>query len=213
MKKKVLIFDLDGTLYYQVFVRLFIGISMLGYYIFHLCKIKELFMILDYRKYREYNENTSIEEQYKYIADKYNVSISLVEDIINKWMIKKTLSLINKFRDKKLINIINIFKDKGIKIIIYSDYPTEEKLKTLNINYDKSYDPTNNNIKYLKPNPKGLEYIIRENKFDKGDILYIGDRDSKDGECARNCVVDYIILNKFNRGKYYKLIKEKVKIK
>ncbi len=210
MKKKVLILDLDGTLYYQIYVKLFMVFNILGYYIFHFWRMKDIFIILSYRKYRENNENTSTKEQYKFIADKYKVASSLVEEVINKWMFKKPLNLINRFKDKKLINIISTFKDKGGKVIIYSDYPTDDKLKAMGISYDKSYSPINNNIKYLKPNPKGLDYIIKENKFKREDILYVGDRDSKDGECARKCSVDYIILPKFNRNKYYMLIKDKI---
>ena len=135
MKKKVLVLDLDGTLYYQIYVKLFMGLNLLGYYIFHFWKMKDIFIILGYRKYREDNENTSTEEQYKFIASKFKVSFSRVEGVINKWMFQKPLNLVNRFKDKKLINIIHNFKDKGIKIIIYSDYPTDDKLKSMGINY------------------------------------------------------------------------------
>ena len=210
MKKRVLILDLDGTLYYHIFIKIFMGISLLSYYIFHIWKIKDIFLLLAYRKYREQNEKTNTEAQYKFIANKYKVSTHYVKKIVDKWLLKKPLNLIAQFKDKKLIKIINNCRKKGLKIFIYSDYPTDEKLKVMNINYDKSYNPGNKNIKYLKPNPKGLKYIIKENNLKKEEVLYIGDRDSKDGECARKCGIEYIILPKFFRKKYYLLIKAKV---
>ena len=210
MKKRVLILDLDGTLYYHIFIKIFMGIYMLSYYIIHIWKIKDIFLLLAYRKYREQNERKNIKDQYEFVANKYKVSTYYVQKIVDKWLLKKPLRLISKFKDKKLINIINECREVGLKIFIYSDYPTDEKLKVMNINYDKSYNPENKNIRYLKPNPKGLKYIIKENRLKKEEVLYIGDRDSKDGECARKCKIDYIILPKFFRNSYYLLIKNKV---
>ena len=138
------------------------------------------------------------------------MSIDKVKKITDTWLIYKTLKVLPFFKDKKLVNIIEKVKKQNGKIIIYSDYPTLDKLNALNITYDKEYNPTNSNIKYLKPNPNGLNYIIKDNKYNKKDILYIGDRDSKDGECARICQIDYIILPKFFRNKKYSEINKKL---
>ena len=210
MKKRVLILDLDGTLYYQLGVQFIMGCQLIFYYIFHFWKLKELMIIISYRKIRENNIKGIIDKQYILISKKYNTSVNKVKKIIEKWMFVKPLNILPLFRDKKLLTIVENFKLLGGKIIIYSDYPTKDKLKVLNVNYDKSYDSTHSQIRTLKPDPKGIEYIIKENKLKKNEILYIGDRESKDGECARKCNIDYIILPKYFRNKKYSMINEEI---
>lgn len=210
MKKKILILDLDGTLYYQVGMQLFMGSWILIYYIFHFWKIKELIAILNYRKNREQELKDIVDIQFSLIAEKYHMSLEKIEYLINNWLIKKPLKIIYLFRDKKLIEIINEFKKKNGKIIIYSDYPTKEKLKALKIKYDLSYDSLYDKIRVLKPDPKGLNVIIKENNLNRNEILFVGDRDKKDGAISRKNKVDYVILPKLNRKKIYKEIKQKL---
>lgn len=210
MKKKTLILDLDGTLYYQLGVQMIMGIRLLCYYVFHFWKFKELLALKKYRSIREKNQKNIVNKQFKIIAQEYNMSIDRVEAIVKTWMFDKPLSAIKLFKDKKLLKLISEYKQNGGKVFIYSDYPTEQKLQVLEIKYDKSYSSTDEHIQVLKPDSKGLEYIINSNKLKKAEILFIGDRDSKDGACARACNIDYIILPKIGRNKKYKLIKQKI---
>ena len=210
--KKTIIFDLDGTLYYQYGVQCIMGCQMLLYYIIHLWRIKELMAIMYYRKIREKEIKGIVENQYKIVAKKYNMTIEEVKKLVDKWLFKKSLKIIKIFKDKKLCEIIDRYKKEGINIIIYSDYPTQEKIKALNIQYDKEYDSTHPEINELKPNPKGIKYIIKENNLKEDEILLVGDRDSKDGECARNCNIEYVILPKLFRNKKYVEITKKVGI-
>ena len=212
MKKKALIVDLDGTLYFQYGVQCIMGCRMLFYYLFHFWKFKELLAIMYYRKQREKNLKEIVDNQYILVAQKYGINPKRVEEIVQIWLFHKPLTLLKIFKDKKLVKIIDKCKNTGINIIIYSDYPTKEKLMALNIKYCKSYDSTHPEIRTLKPDVKGLQYILKSNILNKKDVLLIGDRDSKDGECARRCNVDYIILSKFFRQKKYLEILQKVGI-
>lgn len=205
MKTKALILDLDGTLYYQIGVQFTMGIWMILYYTIHFWRFKELLAIMYYRKIREKNIKEIVDIQYEIVAKKYKKPIENIKDIINEWMFIKPLKVIKKFKDKKLAQIVDNYKDK-IKIIIYSDYPTKDKLKAIDIYYDKAYDSTNKLIKVLKPDVKGINYILKDNQLKPEEILFIGDRDSKDGECARRINASYIILPKFRRKRKYKEI-------
>ena len=53
MKKKALILDVDGTLYYHIPIKIIMGLKLISYYIIHLNKIKEFLLILKYRQKRE----------------------------------------------------------------------------------------------------------------------------------------------------------------
>ena len=62
------------------------------------------------------------------------------------------------------------------------------------------YSALDKEIMSLKPEPKGLMEILRQWKLKPSEAVMIGDRDSKDGQAARNVGMDYIILEK-RRGK------------
>ena len=204
--KNTIIVDLDGTLYYQYGVHLVMGCQLL----LHFWKVKDLKIIMEYRKIREKNINNIVDKQYKIVADKYHVEEEYVKKVIDEWLFQRPLKALKKFKDKQLDKIITEFSQKGGKVYIYSDYPTKEKLKQLNTKFDKAYDSTNDNIKTLKPDKKGLEYIIKENNLQKEKILFIGDRDSKDGEISRKCNIDYVILPKLFRKKKISQIKQMI---
>lgn len=211
MKKKNLIIDLDGTLYYLFWIKCIMLFIILIYYLFHFWKFKEVLILIYYRKIREKNIKNIVKIQYELVAKKFNVSIDEVKDITEEWLLVRPLKILHVCKDKKLENIIIDFKKNGGKVIIYSDYPTLKKLEVLNIIYDKAYDSTNSKIGVLKPNPKGLNYIIKDNSLRKTETLVIGDRDKKDGACARNCGIDYIIIPQFFRKKKHLLIIKKIR--
>ena len=75
-----------------------------------------------------------------------------------------------------------------------SDYPTERKLKALNMETVLSFSSLDSCIDRLKPDPKGLLHICRCWKLLPGECLVIGDRDDRDGEAARRAGMNYIIV-------------------
>lgn len=213
IKKKALILDLDGTLYNQQGVQFIMGCFLVIYYFFHPWKKKELKILIKFRKNRERNTKNIVNNQYIVLAKEYKKSVQEIEMIIDKWIMKKPLKVIYYLRDKNLLKLIKYLKRKGIKIIIYSDYPTMNKLKSLKISYDQAYDSTHPEIRVLKPDPKGLQYILKVNKLKNEEVLFVGDRDSKDGECARKCQISYIILPKYFRKKSIIEIKKNIGVK
>ncbi len=210
--KKTLILDLDGTLYYQLGVQLTMGLWLAFYYLIHFWRIKELMILKDYRKIREQKITDIVERQFKIIAKKYNVTEEEVKKIVNIWMNQKPLQILPIFKDKKLIKMINDYQENKGQVIIYSDYPTIEKLAVLKVKYDISYDSTHPKIRVLKPDSKGLNYIIKENNLKQKETYFIGDSFSKDGKCAQSCDLEYIILPKFFRRKKHIIIKNKIEI-
>ncbi len=207
MKKQTLICDLDGTLYYQLGVQLVMALWLASYYLLHFWRFKELLALKYYRQFREKTKDDVVAQQFKIVAQKYHFTEEKVKEIVDIWLFKKPLKILPLFKDRQLEKILRDFKGD---IIIYSDYPTSDKLQTLKMPYTKAYDATHPKISVLKPNPIGLYFIIADNKIRPDDILYIGDRDSKDGACARACQVDYIILPKLWRMHQHQKIKQMI---
>lgn len=215
---RAIVFDLDGTLYFQTKLRLMMACRLGGYYCTHFWKLKDLFAIKKFREVREHwdeiiksskdgltqesqcNQNhvsAKLDEaQYQYVASEMNLPVERVRAAVEGWMYEKPLTTLVECRDEALVDLINAIRECGIPIMIYSDYPVEDKLNALDIKADQIYSALDENIMSLKPDPKGLQTILSENQFKPSDILMIGDRMSKDGQAAINAGVDYIILEK-----------------
>ena len=209
-KYSTIVFDMDGTLYFQNSLRLRMLLSLGAFYMCHPGRFREVLYIRMHRKLREDERFANDPEADLHIAEevaeKYHTTPEKVRNVIDTWMIQKPQSAIRKSRDKYIIGFLNSMKNHGKKIYIYSDYPAELKCEALDIVPDKIYFPDGNRIQLLKPDPEGLKYILTENQLDSSEVLYIGDRDEKDGEVARKCNVDVIILphNAVSRGHMYR---------
>ncbi len=189
---KALILDMDGTLYYQLPVRIGMAKELFFYYLLRLNRISELISIYQYRKNHERGQLQTPDKNIMY------------------WMEKRPKKYIRFYRDKKLITLAETMQKQGVKIVIYSDYPLKEKLEALTpFKPDYYFSANDTNIQCLKPDPKGLSHIIDVLNLPTEDIIFIGDRLEKDGLCAQNMGIDYLILdsNCFIRNQFYRKIK------
>lgn len=199
--KKAIIFDVDGTLYSQPKMRFAMGLKLLCYYVLHFWKMKELLSVYYFRKLREQEHfrECTIEEQIEAASKKAKTTNETAQATINKWMFIVPLELVVKYSYKELLRHINQWYDEGKKIIIYSDYPANEKIKWLNIPATHVFTPQNDNIGELKPSKRAMSYILEQVGISSKHILYVGDRDEKDGESAHLAEVDYCDIKAFLR--------------
>jgi len=197
---KAIIADLDGTLYFQLPVRLSMLCAIVLFCLTKPHKIKEIQIVRSYRK--KYEKGMEHHDRCLVLSKDYNMDVMRVENIIQKWMIDNPLRSVHKYRDKNLLLLLEEMKNKGTKIIVYSDYPVTEKLKALNFTPDVAYSA--DDVGCLKPSPEGLLYILKENGLTAADCLFIGDKYEKDGKCAENAGMEYIILP---QGKYGRMKK------
>jgi FMN phosphatase YigB (HAD superfamily) len=175
---KLIILDMDGTLYYQAPLRFCMCIELMLYYAVHLRRIAELFMIYRFRKSYE------------------NGVLERGNSVIEYWMQEKPLQYISRFRDKKLIFLIRRLREHGAKIAVYSDYPVQLKLTALpDLTADYVFCAADSAIQCLKPDPAGLNNILRITGETAKNSIFIGDRYKKDGKCAENTGMDYIVLD------------------
>ena len=189
---KAIVLDMDGTLYYQIPLRICMAFELLFYYVCHLNKISDLIAVY---KYRKKNEEGELQKQTS------NITV---------WMQEKPKKYVRFFRDKKLIKIAQTMQQRGVKIVVYSDYPLKEKLEVLSpFKPDFAFSAADAEIQCLKPNNKGLLHIVNVLNIAVEDIIFIGDRFEKDAVCAKKTEMDYIILSSifFIRNKFYKKIK------
>ena len=210
-KYKLIVVDLDGTLYYQKPLRIKMAFSLLFYYGVRPHKIKELLIIKDYRKLREktvFNNEENIEEKIaQTLASKFKKEKEEIEKIVHFWMIEKPFKYIRKYEDKKLVGVLEKAKEKGAKIVVYSDNPADEKTKAINLAFDGVFCATDKDICCFKPDFKGLKAIIDKFNVRTNEVLFVGDRQEKDGKCAEGAGVDFVILSS-SKSKRNKQLKE-----
>ena len=185
MKYKALIFDLDGTLYYQTPVRIIMAVYMLVHYILRPMKIRELFAVLKYRQLREKlfgidKQDFNI-QQINETAKTSGLLPVETERVINFWMNEAPLKAVRFFRRKKLLEGMKKLQASGKKIIIYSDYPAKEKLKALGFSPDYVFWSNDGIINCMKPDSSGITLALKVVGLEYANILYVGDRFDRDG--------------------------------
>ena len=206
----LIIWDLDGTLYYQKEFRKKMAEIIIRELLFTPKRWKELFLILHYRRLREkwdpLDEEKDLEKrQYKEAGLRFGLSSEETKKVIENWMQEKPLYYLREYRDEKAAQIIQQLQKENKRVVVYSDYPTDRKLKSLEILVDDSFSPDQPEIGCLKPNPKGLEFIIKKYGVEKTKVLMIGDRWEKDGKAAQLAGIQWEILprERKRRERYY----------
>jgi phosphoglycolate phosphatase/putative hydrolase of the HAD superfamily len=191
------IFDVDGTLYYQKPLRRIMAVRLFLHYMVRPWRWMDLAILKTFRALREkgeYGEGCLAVLQYQAVADHLDVPIERVRAVVEKWMEVCPRFYLRYCKDQRLADWIISLRKAGVLTVAYSDYPVEEKLKALGIEMDFHFCATDAAINRLKPDPKGLAAILAALSLSAKDCLMVGDRDEKDGECARRVGMDYQIL-------------------
>ena len=209
------IFDLDGTLYSQTKLRLFMVLEMGKVLLRSPSRAADLKIVWNFRKIRGKNRELATwnleEEQYNWGAKASDVSPHSVRQVVQEWMYDRPLPYLARCRYRGVKELFALLRDKGIGVGIFSDYPAHAKLEALGLDSDVVVTATRKEVNRLKPHPKGLLLTAAELHTPIKACLFIGDQDGKDGECARRAGMPYIILSSRNRERQFDQIMEWVK--
>lgn len=199
-KVKVVIFDVDGTLYDQARLRKKMLFSLLSYYALRPWKIQEMLMLQHFRTEREKKAGglfTDLEsEQYNWCVAKGNYSLPKVKEVVKKWIFTFPNKYLKECMYPGTAALFKTLKKKGIVVAIYSDYKAHAKLNSMGLKADMVVSSTDPEINCLKPRPEGLIYIAEKLGVSPENCLFIGDRQEMDGECAIRAQMPYLIIEK-----------------
>lgn len=195
---KAVIFDVDGTLYHQRKLRLFLISDMVLSVLRAPATYGELKIVRDFRKAREALGNGAAgrieRRQYEWGAGRSHVSAVLVRRAVQRWMLERPLRYLPYCRFEDAAERFAELRAAGIRIGVFSDYPAREKLQVLGLQADAVVSATDEDVDRLKPAPEGLCRTAEKLGIPVGECLFIGDRDDKDGECARRAGMPYLVL-------------------
>lgn len=188
-KIRGVIFDVDGTLYDQRRLRMMM-LPELGRYIFqNKHAIRNIKIISHFRRTREElasNEADNVFQRQLIIPANYlSVPPQLIEELVDEWIYRRPLKYMLACRFPLVDTFFEALRVRGTKIGIFSDYPVEKKLAALGLRADATCYSLEPGLDRLKPQTLGLETIVNRLSLDKSDCVFIGDRDSHDGKCAR----------------------------
>lgn len=206
---RLFVFDLDGTLYDQRKLRKTISFQLILRFITLRSSLLDLKIIATFRKEREkhkgYTSPTLHTDQYDWCAATLGTPAERARQTIEFWMYKFPLPYLLKARFPGIAEFFKILKQNGKTLVIYSDFPGEEKLRFLELDADRVFCATDYEISQLKPSGKALGHICQSQNCSVNDALYIGDRDDTDGESARQAGMNYLIIDQglARKGSYY----------
>lgn len=199
---EAVIFDVDGTLYSQGKLRRFMLKELLQYYLIHPRHLQDLKIIQDFRREREkqaFEVVIDLENaQYEWAAKASGVSPERVRCVVQQWIFKIPLRHLPSCRYPGILEFFDNLSQRGIATAIFSDYYPNEKLAVLGLSPNCVVCATDSNVGRLKPDPKGLFVVTEKLGVPVKHCLFIGDRDERDGECARRAGMPYLI--KMNSG-------------
>jgi phosphoglycolate phosphatase/putative hydrolase of the HAD superfamily len=201
---KVVIFDVDGTLYDQTKLRKRIIWEILKFSVLHPNCLFDFKILWDFRKIREKNLSMRVSDiesqQYVCGAQVSRVPPEKVRQVVREWMFEKPLRYLPACRYQGVLEIFSYLRKKNIHTGIFSDYPVRDKLRVLGLSPDVLVCATDREVDRLKPDPKGLLVAAEKLRTPVERCLFVGDRDDRDGECARRAGMPYVIIDKNNKN-------------
>jgi HAD superfamily hydrolase (TIGR01549 family) len=218
---KLVIFDVDGTLYKHHRVKKIMMVRLLLYFLLHPWCVKELKIIATFRRCRELlaagEEQNINEEQYLKTAHHLHITPERVKEVVERWIYNEPLQYLNNLLYPGVREFLSFLSEKGVFVAVFSDYPAKAKVESLGLHIKHVFSSVDPDIDQLKPWPTGLSVIAKKFNLLPCECLMIGDRNDKDGECARRAEMPYLIFSPKEKSlnseekkfsSYYDLIKE-----
>ncbi len=194
---EAVIFDLDGTLYDQRKMRIYMLFDLFFYYLVRPHRLYELRIIYYFRKKRyELVHEANLEEaQYEHIAHHLHHSQAQVKKVISLWIEERPLRYMRRCRYPYIVPLFKAIRARGMKIAVVSDYPVEKKLHALGLEADGKVCSTESEVNHFKPHPQGFLIASQRLGVSPRHCIVIGDRDDKDGDGARNAGMLFIKID------------------
>jgi len=193
----LVVFDVDGTLYDQRCLRFKMVQELMGHCLRHPGDLRVLQLISQFRRSREElaeEEVANIADlQYQRPAEKLGVEPGDMRRQLEVWMFERPLRHLRPCRYPTVDALMDTLRESGKTVAVLSDYPADAKLQALELAAELAVSAVDPEVDRLKPHPRGLQRILELAGVEPSQALLIGDREDRDGECARRAGVAYLI--------------------
>jgi FMN phosphatase YigB (HAD superfamily) len=185
---RLVVFDVDGTLYNQRRLRL----HMLRDVMVHAAKTRSLDVPLLIRAYRLIRERIAEREVADFetaliaeTAVATRLPASEIHAVVDEWIERRPLPYLAACIYPGVAALFSGLRRHGKIIGVLSDYPAAAKLDALSLEADHVLCAGDHGIGFLKPNPRGLQVMMETVRATPGETVLIGDRADRDGAAAR----------------------------
>ncbi len=194
---RVAIFDIDGTLYDQRRLRRRMVRVLLAHCLINPQDARILRILHVFRRTREELADAECENirilQYERPAQWLGISAEAVRTAVETWMYERPLPYLRPCRYPGVEQLFRALTTSGRTIAILSDHPCEDKLRALELHADVCISAVDDDTGRLKPHPACLWRLLDRVGAESVDCVLIGDRDDRDGECARRVGMTYLL--------------------
>jgi FMN phosphatase YigB (HAD superfamily) len=196
---EAVIFDVDGTLYDQPRLRRIMCRELALHFIRSpvngLGTIKTLAVFRRIRERMPSMEITNLAQAtYTMTAQRLNYPLDQVRQIVHEWMFQRPLRHLPSCKFPGLDSFLDYLTMRGVATAVFSDYPAQAKTQSMGLKFSLLLDAEDERVDRLKPDPKGLIVCSELLGLDTAECLFVGDRDDRDGECARRAGTPFLLF-------------------
>jgi len=185
---RLVVFDVDGTLYRQRPLRLRMARDLMIHTLLRR-DFETITVLAKYRRIRERLGDRQVEDFAPILlaeaAAAASCPVQRVSAIVEEWINRRPLPYLRHCRYAGLAALFDGLRRNGKSIGVLSDYPAREKLDALGLRADHVVWAGDTDAGMLKPHPRGLQALMKAAGAEPGATLMIGDRADRDGETAR----------------------------
>ena len=193
---RLVVFDLDGTLYRQGPVRramlrdLLVTGGAPG-------RLARLAVLRRFRNLREELSRSAPQDfdtpLFRRLAAETGRTEAELRQLVEHWMERRPLAYLRPARVAGAAELLQALRERGIATAVWSDHPVREKLAALDLSVDHVVSAGDADIAALKPHPAGLRHLLERVACRPEEALMIGDRMTHDGAAARALGVPFLL--------------------
>lgn len=194
--RRLVIFDVDGTLYNQSRLRRAMAVRLLS----HIAVTGKLSTLKALKAYRHTREIAADAERPDFESEALaaaaragKVTGDQACELVAEWMHRRPLPLLLRYRYAGVVELFADLREQGTLIGILSDHPAAAKIAAMGLQADAIAFAGGNGVPIQKPDPIGLRYLMEKFGTSPTETILIGDRQDRDGEAGRRAGIDVLI--------------------
>jgi phosphoglycolate phosphatase/putative hydrolase of the HAD superfamily len=200
---RLLIFDVDGTLYDQGRLRHQLLPRLAAYCLLHPLQGWRAARILSaWRRSLEMLRQSEgrlriPETQMEATVRATGVSARAVKDVLNRWFYAAPLPLLASCVRPGLLRLLDEAASRGVQCAVLSDYEATAKLQAMGLagRFQAVVSSSDPRVQTYKPDPAGIRVLLDELGVAPSEALYLGDRLDVDGGAARAAGVGFVLID------------------
>jgi HAD superfamily hydrolase (TIGR01549 family) len=203
---RAVVYDVDGTLY-PLWPMRFYMIRELVWRFLHspirlLREVRVLQVyrsMLDKMRGRPDEDTDATDPQLHATARKLGMKAADIHDTVHEWVAQRPLRFLPRIAKTDLLKTIITLNQRGISQGVYSDYPPDCKLAALGLTgcFQAVIWSGQREVGQFKPSPKGFSEIARLLGVEPAEIVFVGDRPSRDGRGAQSVGMQFLHIKDF----------------